>query len=138
MATGQSAKSGSGPWLRGFLFAAMACGAWWLWVTLGMAARFSGRPDPISVAAIVLGILNFIAVMFGVIEGGLADRGLRGTVRWLPLALWAEMTDDGDDVRLWAILVWPLLVPAEIAVCLGAAVGAVLAGASQVLNIRLK
>ena len=40
----------------------------------------------------------------------------------------AEMTDDGEDVRLWVILIWPFLVPAELVVCVGTAIAVVIYG----------
>lgn len=133
MATGLVAKSGFGPWLRAVLFAGMAIGVWQLWL---FAARRTCGPssDFIMPAVIGLGIVNFVALM----GGGLAERGLRDTVRWLPLVMWAEMTDGGEDVRLWAIVVWPFLLPAELVICAGTAVAAAVCAVSRVLNVRLK
>lgn len=131
MATGLVARPGFGPWLRGALFAGMAVGVWQLW----LAGRACGIIVPV---AIVLGVLNFTAVMVALVEGGLGNRGLRDTMRWLPLVMWAEMTGDGKDVRLWAILAWPFLLPAELTVCVGMAITVIVVAVGRVLNIRLK
>lgn len=137
MATGLAAKSGFGPWLRGVLFVGMAACMWQLWLWLARPA-YGPLSDIIVLAVSGWAGVNLVAVLAALVEGGLADRGLRGAVRWLPLAMWAEMTDDGEDVRLWAILAWPLLLPAEMAVCAVTPVVAVAAVVVRALNVRVK
>lgn len=138
MATGLVAKSGVGPWLRGALLAAMAGAVWWLWVWLGVAAHFSAGPGIVGAAVVALGMVSMGAVINHLIESDVNGLGWRHSARWVPLALWAQMTSGGKDVRLWALLLWPLLVPGELAVCVFVAVAAAAVAAARVLNVRLK
>lgn len=137
MVTGLVAKTSADPWLRAVLFASMAMGVWQLWLRI-VGHVCDSSLDFIILPAIGLAIMSFVVLLICTIEGNLLERGLWGTAQRLPLMLLAEMTDDGEDVRLWVILIWPFLVPAELAVCVGTAIAVVIYGVSRILNIKLK
>lgn len=115
MLTGLAARA---PARRACLFAAMAAAVWWFYATVGVMSCF-----PVFMATFA----NVaIAVLFAAFA--LEDPSAR-LRRRAPLTLWSAMAD-AHGVRVWMLLVWPLAIPAEVAI-------AALAGAVAILNRRL-
>lgn len=110
MATGLlSAPRFGGVALRIAAFTAMAAGCWWI---LNWAMTLDWKnPGPVT------GPLAFFAIMSVAVAiiSCLVDRPSH-----LPFAVLRQMSP--SEVRIWALLVWLLLIPAEVIVCVIAAI----------------
>jgi len=130
MATGLMAKGGVGTALRLAAAAAMFWGAWLAYAPVVERVDWSGTAPPISwetlaaLAIAVPAILGLVAIIGGTesrsrySSGGYrAGWGLADFLRRAPFVCWCLMTDDGRDVPLWAILLWPFASVVEVGVC---------------------
>lgn len=119
MATGLAARVGAGPVVRLAVLGLMSWVVWWVAWRLGVplhgwAQRQLGLGFVELIPPVVVGVGVLVAFVAAADERCL---GLADMVRRAPFLCWRLMTDDGDDVALWAVLVWPLAVPVEVAVC---------------------
>jgi len=130
MATGLMARGGVGAALRLAVAAPMLWGAWLVYAPIVDRIDWSGTAPPISwemlaaMAVVVPAILGLVVFLAGSERrSGYHPRGYRDGwrladfLRRAPFVCWCLMTDDGKDVPLWAILLWPLAAAVEAAVC---------------------
>lgn len=163
MMTGLVVRGGLGLPLRATAFAAMVWGVW-VFVPLfwGWTRTVGYSPDDGDVLAGLLlagpAIGAVLALMRG-LDGRLKERYLRNSgyirepwglwdfLRRAPFACWCVVTDDGNDVPVWAILSWPAIATADFVLAVGTlvavpcwwlwlATAAVWRQAWRVLNIR--
>jgi len=136
MLTGFVAKSG---WLRIILFAVIATGSWHLWswvITVGVPPAWAFFLAPVTVGVVMF--VNIIALVIATIDGDLWEFGLLHIGQRLPFAMWAQMTHDGEDVRLWVVLAWLFLLPTEMFLCAVVPLVVIIAVIGRILNIRIK
>lgn len=131
MGTGIMVRGGLGLLLRMLAFAAMSWATWhvawrigeplWEWAT-----RHCLEPLAAAIALIpVSGAIIALCAGTGGKQAGYSSRyerepwGLWDFLRRVPFACWCLITDDGRDVPLWAILVWPAIIMSEVVLCIG-------------------
>jgi len=148
MATGLMARSGIGPFLRLAALGAMSAGVWlggaplWRWAA---AADWEGLPGgTLGAACCVAASGALVAFLFAADERKWVPRDF---LKRAPFVCWCLMTSDGDDVPLWAILLWPVMAASEVVISACLLVGtvgwgvwrvaaAIGRGAWRVLSIR--
>lgn len=123
MTTGLVVRGGLGLPLRLAVFAGMAWGAWlaappaFAWAMMGLEGN-GNTPAPIAL------LLPFGLPIFGAVIALIAASdgkawGFGDFLRRAPFTAWCLMTDDGESVPVWAILVWPVVAAADFVLAVG-------------------
>lgn len=100
------------------LFAAMAAATWWFYATVDM------RCFPVWMMTFANSLLAMLFTMFSLASPD------SSSLRRAPLAVWTRLSSGDGGIRVWMVLAWPLMVPAEVVIC-------VLVAAAAILNHRL-
>lgn len=105
MVTGLVTAPGFGGVLRIAAFAAMTAGCWWFY-NWAMTLDWTSPGFTTFPIAIVAMTNMAVSLVFFCPDGRLSH---------LPFTLWRRMTR--DEVKVWALLIWPILIPAELITC---------------------
>lgn len=130
MMTGLMVRSGVGPFLRTGAFGSMC---WVVWrFAVPMVRELASFLDAEVVAVLISMLVTaIVAITISVILPAMDGRrpwsnsyyrkpwGLADFVGRMPFICWCLITDDGMDIPLWAILVWPVVAVIEITICAG-------------------
>lgn len=119
MTTGLVMRAGLGLPLRIAMFAAMS---WAAWQFAPPVFEWATEVDEGIVSLIILVpfVLGALAVLTSAIEECHREPwGLWDFLRRAPFTCWCLITEDGQHVPVWAILLWPVIVPVDFVLAVG-------------------
>lgn len=119
MGTGLMVRGGVGLFLRMVAFAAMSWAVWQTVVLRGVVPFWEwahGNYNEPLVAFSVIPLM--IGIVVALTYGCNKPWGIWDFLRRVPFVCWCLITDDGNDVPLWAILIWPVVALVEIPIAL--------------------
>ncbi len=122
MTTGLMMKAGLGLPLRIAMFVAMSWGAWWFApLAFEWAVEIDKGGIPLPFALLVPFGLPFIGALIVLMSNTdcYEPWGLVDFLRRAPFICWCLITEDGQYVPVWAILLWPVIVPVDFVLAVG-------------------